>query len=75
MAAEKLIRRLGELQTLLATFPEMTERGRKNGTRKISMPPFILISRRVGDDIEIAAIRHARQRDALDPPEVRETGE
>ena len=71
-AAEKIARRFDEIQQLLAEFPEMTERGRKKGTRKISMPPFILMSRRVGDDIEIFAIRHARQRDALSPRERKE---
>lgn len=71
-AAEKLIRRLGELQTLLGIFPDMTERGLRQGTRKISMPPFILIARRVGEDIEIASIRHARQGDALAPRDMGE---
>jgi plasmid stabilization system protein ParE len=67
VAARNLVRRFDEIRQLLAEFPEITERGRKKGTRKISMPPFILMSRRVGDDVEIFAIRHARQRDALAP--------
>lgn len=67
MAAQKLIVRYEEIQQLIAQFPDITERGRKKGTRKISMPPFILMSRRKGEDIEIYAIRHARQRDALAP--------
>lgn len=62
----------GEGRKLLALFPEMTERGLRRGTRKISMPPFILIARRVGEDIEIVAIRHGRQRDALAPRELDE---
>ena len=66
-AARNLVKRLFEVQRLLAEFPDITERGRKKNTRKISMPPFILMSRRRGEDIEIYAIRHARQRDALAP--------
>jgi plasmid stabilization system protein ParE len=71
-AAEKLIRRLEDMQRLLSGFPDMTERGQRKGTRKISLPPYILMSRRVGDDLEIFAIRHARQRDALAPAETEE---
>ena len=67
LAAHKLIFRFEEIQRLIAEFPEITERGRRKGTRKITMPPFVLMSRRIGDDIEIYAIRHARQRDALAP--------
>ena len=66
-AARNLVKRLLEIQRLIAEFPDITERGRKPGTRKISMPPYILMARRRGDNIEIYAIRHARQRDALAP--------
>lgn len=66
-AARNLARRLVEIQQLIAAFPEITERGQRKGTRKISMPPYILMSRRIGDEIEIFAIRHARERDALAP--------
>lgn len=48
----------------------MTERGILEGTRKVSMPPFVLTIRSRDGVVEIAAIRDARQKDAYAPVEM-----
>ena len=70
VAARKLLVKMERVKTLLATFPEMSERGLIPGTRKVTLYPFILTIRRRGGTIEIAAIRYARQRDALAPTDL-----
>jgi plasmid stabilization system protein ParE len=71
-AARKIIGRFERLKTLLSTFPEMTERGMLPGTRRIAMHPFILTARVRNDTIEVVAIRHARQKDARAPSELKD---
>jgi plasmid stabilization system protein ParE len=66
-AARNLIARIERQKQLLATFPQMTERGLIPGTRKVSMPPFVLIIRKIGNTVEIASIRDGRQKDAHKP--------
>ncbi|MGO7443382.1 type II toxin-antitoxin system RelE/ParE family toxin [Rhizobium ruizarguesonis] len=69
-AAKKLVERLERQRELLSSFPQMTERGILEGTRKVSMPPFVLTIRSRDGIVEIAAIRDARQKDAYAPVEM-----
>ncbi|CAK04008.1 type II toxin-antitoxin system RelE/ParE family toxin [Rhizobium johnstonii] len=69
-AARKLVERLERQRELLSSFPQMTERGILEGTRKVSMPPFVLTIRSRDGVVEIAAIRDARQKDAYAPVEM-----
>lgn len=69
-AARKIVGRFERLKDMLSAFPEMTERGVLPGTRRIVMHPFILVARLRDDVVEIAAIRHARQKDARAPSEL-----
>ncbi|MCB5205419.1 type II toxin-antitoxin system RelE/ParE family toxin [Neorhizobium sp. T786] len=69
-AARRLIERLERQKDLLSTFPQMTEKGILEGTRKVSMPPLVLTIRARDGIIEIAAIRDARQKDAYAPVEL-----
>ena len=62
VAARDILRRLETLKTGLAQFPEMTKRGTLPGTRRVVMRPLILTTRIRGGVVEIAAIRHERQR-------------
>ncbi|CAN7179972.1 type II toxin-antitoxin system RelE/ParE family toxin [Neorhizobium sp. LjRoot104] len=66
-AARKMLARLAELKENLARFPEMTERGLIPGSRRIVMRPLILTARVRKGVVEIAAIRHERQKDAQAP--------
>ena len=70
VAARNLIERLERQKHLLSSFPEMSERGLIDGTRKVSMPPLVLTVRLKNGVLEIAAIRDARQRDAYAPDEL-----
>lgn len=69
-AARKLIERLERQKDLLSSFPQMTERGVLEGTRKVSMPPLVLTIRARDGMVEIAAMRDARQKDAYAPAEL-----
>jgi plasmid stabilization system protein ParE len=69
-AARKLIERLERQKGLLSSFPQMTEKGILEGTRKVSMPPLVLTIRERNGMVEIAAIRDARQTDAYAPAEL-----
>lgn len=70
VAARNLIERLERQKRLLSSFPEMSERGLIDGTRKVSMPPLVLTVRLKNGVLEIAAIRDARQKDAYAPDEL-----
>jgi plasmid stabilization system protein ParE len=74
-AARHLIARLERHKSLLSSFPDMSEKGILDGTRKVSMPPLVLTIRRRAGVIEIAAMRDARQKDAYAPSELRSTNE
>lgn len=69
-AARNLIKRLERQKHLLSSFPEMSQRGLIEGTRKVSMPPLVLTVRLKNGILEIAAIRDARQKDAFAPKEL-----
>jgi plasmid stabilization system protein ParE len=69
-AARKLIERLERQKDLLSSFPQMTEKGVLDGTRKVSMPPLVLTIRAREGMVEIAAMRDARQKDAYTPDEL-----
>lgn len=70
-AARKILNRLAELKENLARFPEMTERGLIPGSRRIVMRPLILTARVRKGVVEIAAIRHERQKDAQTPSDLK----
>ncbi len=69
-AARNLIERLERQKRLLSSFPEMSQRGLIEGTRKVSIPPLVLTVRLKNGILEIAAIRDARQKDAFTPKEL-----
>ncbi|MCO6177505.1 MULTISPECIES: type II toxin-antitoxin system RelE/ParE family toxin [Ciceribacter] len=69
-AARRLIDRLERQKSLLSSFPEMTEKGVLEGTRKVSMPPLVLTTRYRDGVIEVVAIRDGRQKDAYAPDEL-----
>lgn len=69
-AARKLIERLERQRDILSSFPQMTEKGILEGTRKVSMPPLVLTIRACNGIVEIAEIRGARQKDAYAPAEL-----
>jgi plasmid stabilization system protein ParE len=69
-AARKLIERLERQKDLLSSFPQTTEKGVLEGTRKVTMPPLILTIRARDGMVEIAAIRDAWQKDAYTPAEL-----
>ncbi len=47
----------------LALFPRMARPGLIPGTRRLVVGPYVLTVRPRGNDVEIVAIRHGRQRD------------
>ena len=61
-AARDLLLRLERLKDTLGDFPDMTERGPLPGTRRVVMRPLILTTRVHENILEIAAIRHERQK-------------
>lgn len=69
-AARNILERLEKQTRLLTAFPRMTERGLIPGTRKISLKPFVLTARIRNGELEIIAVRFAKQRDALAPSDV-----
>lgn len=60
-AARQILIRLEALKSMLADFPEMTERGLLPGTRRIVMRTLILTARLRNGTLEISFIRHERQ--------------
>lgn len=61
-AARDILLRLERLKDTLEDFPNMSERGPIPGTRRVVMRPLILTARLRDDVLEIAAIRHERQK-------------
>jgi plasmid stabilization system protein ParE len=62
-AARDILLRLEGLKDKLGGFPNMTERGPLPGTRLVVMRPLILTTRLRDNVLEIAAIRHERQKE------------
>jgi plasmid stabilization system protein ParE len=73
--ARNILLRVKKLQENLARFPEMTERGLLPNTRRIVMRPLVLTARLRNGTVEIASIRHERQKDALAPSDIDPTAE
>jgi plasmid stabilization system protein ParE len=71
-AAAKLVDKMRKLRERLADFPDMGVRGDIPGTRRMVLKPFALTVRSRGGEVEIAAIRHAKQGDAYVPSELLE---
>jgi plasmid stabilization system protein ParE len=69
-AAEKIVVKMRNLRERLADFPEIGVRGEIPGTRRIMLNPFVLTIRQGKGGIEIAAVRHGKQKDAYAPSEL-----
>jgi|SRR5579859_244640 len=66
-AARGIADRLRAARDILADYPMIGPEGWIPGTRRVVAGPYILTIRIRGNAVEIAAIRHARQRDAYAP--------
>lgn len=69
-AAAKIVGRMRELRERLAEFPNIGVRGEIPGTRRVLLNPFVLTVRQGRDGVEIAAVRHAKQKDARAPSDL-----
>jgi plasmid stabilization system protein ParE len=66
-AAEKIVAQLRATRQILADYPKAGAPGLIPGTRRFVMAPYVLTIRLRGEEVEISAIRHARQSDAYAP--------
>lgn len=71
-AAEALVERMRLLRERLADFPNSGVRGSIQGTRRLTLKPYVVIARVGNGRVEIISIRHSRQRDAHEPAENRD---
>lgn len=71
-AADKVVDRLRLVRRTLADNPRMGQLGQIPDTRRVVIGSYILTTRARGAVVEIAAIRHARQRDAYAPSDLAE---
>lgn len=71
VAAQSLLQRMDVLVLNLSLFPNMGVPGTLPGTRRIYLHPFVLTIRVRAEEIEIAAMRHGRQKDARSPSDLR----
>ena len=62
-AAHTLSNRMKDARQRLADFPDSGPPAWVKGTRRLVVAPYILIYRKLGDQVEITDIRHGRQRD------------
>jgi len=69
-AAEKIVEKMRALRERLADFPDIGVRGDIPGTRRVILKPFVVTVRNGRRGVEIAAIRHAKQRDAYAPSDL-----
>lgn len=69
-AARAIAARLRAARQNLADYPKIAPEGWIPGTRRLAVPPYVLTLRIRHGMIEIAAIRHAQQRDAYAPREL-----
>ena len=69
-AARGIANRLKAARETLADYPMIGPEGWIPGTRRVVAGPYILTIRIRGNAVEIAAIRHARQRDAYAPSDI-----
>ena len=63
-AATRFVARMQDARALLAEFPNAGSPGLVPGTRQLVVGAYVLTYRRNRGAVEIAAIRHGRQRDA-----------
>lgn len=68
-AAEKIVGKMRSLRERLVDFPDSGVRGEIPGTRRMVLNPFVLTVRQGKSGVEIAAVRHAKQKDAYAPTE------
>jgi plasmid stabilization system protein ParE len=68
-AAERIIAAMRAARQTMAEHPGLGRPGQIPGTRRFVVGPYVLTLVRRGEDIEIVAIRHGRQRDAHAPDE------
>lgn len=69
-AAEKIVGKMRSLRERLFDFPDIGVRGEIPGTRRMVLRPFVLTVRQGKSGLEIAAVRHAKQKDAYAPSEL-----
>jgi plasmid stabilization system protein ParE len=69
-AAEKIVGKMRNLRERLVDFPNIGVRGEIPGTRRMVLNPFVLTVRQGKSGVEIAAVRHAKQKDADAPSEL-----
>lgn len=74
-AAERLVERIRQARQSLSDHPRIGQPGHIPGTRRLVIGDHVLTVRVVGADVEIAAIRHARQRDAYAPADLLTDGD
>jgi plasmid stabilization system protein ParE len=63
-AAQRFLEALAQAQQQLSQFPNSGAPGPLPGTRRLIVGNYVVSYRRRGSDVEIYAVRHARQRDA-----------
>ena len=71
-AAEKIVAKMRSLRERLIDFPNIGVRGEIPGTRRMVLNPFVLTVRQGKRGVQIAAVRHAKQKDAYAPAELRD---
>lgn len=69
-AARKFVSRIRAARETLAQYPRSGRMGEIAGTRIVVVTPYILTVRLQSGEIEIVAIRHAKQGDARAPDDL-----
>ncbi len=71
-AAARVVDMMRTARVNLSEHPELGRVGLIPGTRQLLVGPYVLTTRRVGNVVEIAAIRSTRQGDAFGPAEAKD---
>jgi len=64
LAVQRFREGVREAQQRLSQFPNSGRPGIRPGTRRLVVGNYIVSYRRIGDDVEIFAVRHRSRRDA-----------
>ncbi len=64
LAVGRFRRALQRAERQLSEFPNSGAPGTRPGTRRLDAGNYVVSYRRLGNDVEIFAVRHARRRDA-----------
>ena len=68
-AVSRLRERIGTVRRLLSEFPRLGAPGTAPGTRRLVVPPYVVLYREKAGEIEIIDIRHSRQAERPIPEE------